>query len=806
MPHLSDVYVPPLSGTRADLLIGANSSALVPLEVRPSPSPELPYAERTALGWVVRGPVSTQVDGTDQCKASVHFIGTDALDASLERLWRTEFSDHLSSMKQGQSLEDKEALDKMKGTLTHDGKNYEMALPWRDVTPSLPYNRQMAFTRLEGLKRRLQKDESMKDAYVAQMDKYLDRGYATRGSKAPSSGPQWYLPHHAVTHAGKPGKVRIVFDGAAKYKGTSVNEQLLSGPDLINDLVGVLLRFRQHEVAVCADIEAMFMQIKVAHKDLGALRFLWWPDGDVEKDPEEFCMTRHVFGLTSSPSCAAYALKRTADDMAAGIAAAAVRAAQRDFYVDDLLTSVPTCAEAKSLVDDVKELVRRGGFNLTKWTSNRSQVVKHLHPDDLRSSSGLVPLYSPHERALGLQWRTDSDTFGFDAQLPDRPCTKRGILAAVASLFDPLGLEAPMTLRPKLLLQALFRDRVGWDDPVQPQYAQQWREWCMTLDDLRNLIFPRCYASGDSVAKRQLHLFCDASERGYGACAYLRTVIDDAVTTNLVMGKSRLAPLQQVTIPRLELAAAVVACQLRRQIMEHLDLQIDDVIMWTDSHIAIGYINNRKRRFKTYVANRLAIIHDHSNAHEWRHVPSKMNPADLASRGMEASDTEAVRFWQQGPSFLMRQEGEWPAKQFVQAVTPDDPEAKAEVFVAATDTSLTGAFQRFSSWHRLKKVFAWVLRFTNACRGNRCEGSLSVKEMNVAENKIVACVQLMHFSHEIVRLKGGLSVAPSSRLADLNPVMHEDVMVMKGRSPHGALQNWLPMILPQKDPVSALII
>jgi hypothetical protein len=147
--------------------------------------------------------------------------------------------------------------------------------------------------------------------YQAQIDDCLNCGYAVPASTAPKTGPQWFLPHHPVSHPSKPGKVRVVFDGAAKWKGSSLNDHLLPGPDLTNNLVGVLVRFRQHKGALAADIAAMFHQVKVADEDLGALRFLWRPGGDMNQDPEEYCMTRHIFGLTSSPSCATYALRKT---------------------------------------------------------------------------------------------------------------------------------------------------------------------------------------------------------------------------------------------------------------------------------------------------------------------------------------------------------------------------------------------------------------------------------------------------------------------------------------------------------------
>jgi hypothetical protein len=396
------------------------------------------------------------------------------------------------------------------------------------------------------------------------------------------------------------------------------------------------------------------MQISVTQSDWDALRFLWWPDGNLDASPKIYNMTRHVFGLTSSPGCATFALRKTAEDFGSQYSDATSRTVGRDFYVDDLLASLPSIDEAASLAHEVKALVRRGGFNLTKWTSNVPSAISHLATEDLRPSSGLVPLYSPRERALGLRWHTGSDEFTFEAEIPDRPSTKRGMLSAVSSIYDPLGLVAPMVLCPKLLLQELSRIRTGWDDPVSPLLLSRWNNWLASLDALRTINYPRCFTFFGQQAHRQLHVFSDSSEYAYGACAYLRCSLGDQTAVTLIMGKSRLAPMHQVTIPRLELAAAALASQMRNQILDYLDIEVHQVVMWSDSQVTLGYINNRSRRFKTYVANRLAIVHENSDVSEWRYVPTKANPADLASRGFSASDEVSLKLWQHGPEFLLR--------------------------------------------------------------------------------------------------------------------------------------------------------
>ncbi|XP_068756283.1 uncharacterized protein [Montipora capricornis] len=197
----------------------------------------------------------------------------------------------------------------MERTLKMVDGHFQVALPWR-------HNRVVPERRGLLLKIRLLKDEALLEKYKTTMADYIESGHA---EKVPDEEleikdrPVWYLPHHLLTHPLKLGKVRVVYDCAAKYGGTSLNQQLLQGPDQTNQLVGVLSRFRQEPIGVVADIEAMFHQVLVEPKDCDALRFLCWPNGDLSQELEEYRMVKHLFGATSSPSIANFCLKKTTE-------------------------------------------------------------------------------------------------------------------------------------------------------------------------------------------------------------------------------------------------------------------------------------------------------------------------------------------------------------------------------------------------------------------------------------------------------------------------------------------------------------
>ncbi|KAK3738190.1 hypothetical protein QZH41_003086 [Actinostola sp. cb2023] len=211
------------------------------------------------------------------------------------------------------------------------------------------------------------------------MDGYIQKGHARKLSKEEVStqGPRtWYLPHFGVTNEHKPGKVRIVFDAAAEFNGTSLNKNLLQGPDRTNNLIGVLMQFRQERVALVADIEGMFHQIKVRREDQDSLRFLWWSDS-IHEPPDEYTMNVHVFGATDSPCAANSTLRKTADDNSEAFDSDTVNTVKNNFYVDDVLKSLPNSESAISMARQLMELCGKGGFKLTKFTSNDRETEEH---------------------------------------------------------------------------------------------------------------------------------------------------------------------------------------------------------------------------------------------------------------------------------------------------------------------------------------------------------------------------------------------------------------------------------------------
>ena len=829
--HFVGIKIPEINA-EVSLLIGSDiPQALEPWEVRRGQKGE-PYATKTALGWVVNGPLGRK----GITSRTANFISADIeLKEQFERYCNMEFNDSHYNEKAEMSQEDRRALTTMSETVELKDGHYEMALPWKHKPPNLPNNRPLAEHRLKLLQRRLTKDSALREKYSAFIDDLLHKGYARKvpaGLLAQPDELAWYLPHHPVFHPQKPNKVRVVFDCSARYQGTSLNEQLLQGPDLTNPLVGVLIRFREEPIALIADIEAMFHQVRVNPDDCKALRFLWWPDGDFSQPAEEFQMMVHLFGGTSSPSCASFALRRTAEDNERNYDGETIQTIRRNFYVDDCLKSVRSESEAVRLADQLRQCLAKGGFRLTKWVSNSPAVIKSI-PESERAPSIMqldFDRLNHVERPLGVQWNVASDKFGFNISVKDRPQTRRGILSVVSSIYDPMGFVAPFILPAKAILQELCRKKLGWDDPIPDDYAQRWQQWLKELPQLEQLEVDRCFKPHDfgRVISRQLHHFSDASQEGYGAVSYLRMVNSRGdIHCSFVIGKARLAPLKPMTIPRMELSAAVVSTRLERMIHRELsEPTTSESVYWTDSTCVIRYIGNEDKRFQTFVANRVATIREVSPPTQWRYVNTSCNPADDASRGLTAESFLQERRWLRGPQFLWLPEENWPEKPagISTEVEEDDPEVKRTSKTFATvgsDNSrlVTEVFGRISSWYRLKKFVAWIMRYKRnlkaQCVNRRNGGStvsqtkdaitpLSIEEMRYAETEVLKQVQKESFSEEL----SAKSIKKSSPIYKLDAIKEEGLLRVGGRLRHAPIEPHAkhPVILPKQHHVVDLIV
>ena len=292
---------------------------------------------------------------------------------------------------------------------------------------------------------------------------------------------------------------------------------------------------------------------------------------------------------------------------------------KNDFYVDDGLTAVPSTEEAINLIEATRNLCKTRGIRLHQFVSNDPSVIMAIPEEDRAKSMNSKSLGQVEvrvERVLGVQWSIELDCFQFKIVLKDRPATRRGILSTVSSVYDPLGFLAPVLLTGKQILQDICREQYDWDESLPDDTVERWRDWCSNLKDLESIKISRCVKPPGFKTKRaELHHFCDASTVGYGECSYLRLIDEeDRIHCTLVFAKARVTPLRQISIPRLELTAALLSVKIGAMLKR--DMAYDDIeeYYWSDSKVVLGYISNNARRFHVYVANRVQQIRDLNRA------------------------------------------------------------------------------------------------------------------------------------------------------------------------------------------------
>lgn len=799
-PHLIGLDLPSIARKSIGILLGCDvPEAHEVLDQRVGYGKQ-PYAVKTHFGWTLRGPCSSEPTKV-RC---VNSLGTEeeSLSSTLSRFFELEFRDEDPNQR-AHSVEDRLALSKVESSTELVHGRYVVGVPWKDDR-SLENNYKIARHRLELLRKRLIRDPVLKERYAAVIRDHEAKGYVSQ-TKVDGS-ERWYLPHHPVYNMHKPDKVRIVFDCAASYKGKSLNSVLLSGPDLNNSLVGVLLRFRKFRVAVCADIKEMFLQVKMPDIERPWFSFLWWPDPNLLGDPKVYQMNVHPFGATSSPFCASYALRRTVVDFA--VSETCKQVVLENFYVDDCLVSVDSVSEAKRLADELRSTLAKGGFNLTKWSSSEPSALSDIPETEYASTDEQGIFNSSMQSTLGLIWDVTTDAFQVSVKSPSRPVTKRGILSCVASIYDPLGFVAPMTLPARCLLQELCKASFGWDVALPAVHVTRWLQWLSNINSAGTIRVPRYLGLSKTNSGIQLHMFSDASDTGYGAAGYLRVVTDGSVVCRLVLGKSRVAPRKITTLPRMELIAAALSAKLLKQIVTELKLPLSERFLWTDSMVVLHYLNNTSSRFPTFVANRVRLIHELTGDCQWRHVPSELNPADVASRGAKDAHSSDMQLWLNGPEFLRNASSEWPKSPLSMVPNPADLEVKLVAITATPVCWHREWFARYSSWMALLRSVAWITRFRGyivALNGKKSYASLNVGPITMKEIRASARVVVRLVQEECFGSRGDRSIARD--LKGLNPVLVDNVWCVGGRlqaSDHNTTLR--PVILPAKHAVTDLVI
>ena len=881
-PHFTDVEIPIIERDSIDLIIGMNARVLHEIHEKREAGPDQLCAGKSVLGWFIYGSdctVDTAGDGskhacflTSQRVGSHIGLGNEPgillhkEDACLVCLGSGDCQDCAGTGSRCSkpdpdhrepSLNDDRAQNILDNTCTLVDGHYQIGLLWASEDSKVPDNYDMAKERLNSLGKRLRSKPDLREKYREKVQGMLDEGHVIEipdRSVGAVPGRTFYIPHHNVANS---SKFRVVMDCAAAYQGVSLNSVLLQGPDNFNSLLGVLLRFRLYPVAVVADIKSMFFQVKCQPQDRSALRFLYWENGDPDQEVKIYQSTVHCFGLTCSPCVASYALTRTATDNETDFSEAAVQNVKSNFYVDDWLTSVRNVQEAVELTKEVDQLLTRGGFQLMKFSSNKPEVLEGISSERLAPHIADVELHGGdviEQKSLGLMWSPREDVLRVKISEGSYAWTRRGFLSFESRIFDPLGIIDPYKLPAKLILRELSEKGFGWDDANLPQeLKERWHRWVKHLGRLEDVSLPRCHFNLHKAKIVELHGFADASKVGYGITYYLRVHDGENVHVSYIIGKSKVLPAICTTIPRAELHAALELIEFSRTVMREHNLQLDRTIFWTDSQTVLGYLKNRNKRLPVFECNRVRKILASCSPDQWRWVDTSQNPADAFSRGVSPSKPSAAKDWLQGPTFLLKEEKEWPAPCrdynccFATSIIPPQLEGVVRANTASEAAVISDnlhkndeildvkfvseLFFHFSVLSRLLKAVSWWHRLIIFLR-NRVyrrwgkeetpenSGPISVFEYTESLLTVINVAQRESFPgafealemggcHEITAGKHGARTKGAlTPLQKYCPFWHENVMRIGGRLQKSNFSFDIkhPIVLPKRHHVTMLIV
>ena len=638
-----------------------------------------PTAIHTHLGWVLSGPVGGTSDNNHSNLHSSHSLhilhssdSSSSLDSSLKAFWELESL--------GIKQDEPSVYEEFKKNIEFKNGRYEVGLPWRTSQKKLPSNFTLAKKRLEGLLNRLRHNPDVRREYHAVIQDQLRQGIIEEVNEDPQTNTDakvHYLPHHAVIRKDKQTtKLRIVYDASARSNGISLNDSLFSGPKFNQNILDIIVRFRTYRIALAADVEKAFLMVSVCNKDRDALRFLWVDN--VEKDhtvTRKLRFTRVVFGVNASPfllnATITHHLQKYREkhpDL--------VHTLMKSIYVDDVTFGADREDKAYQLYVLSKKVFAEGGFNLRKFVTNspilRQRIASSEHqfnlPTSTPSNHNVVEEDSTYasnllagstlgsQKILGVGWNPVSDLLEFDIREIAKSLrllkpTKRNIVGFASRFYDPLGFLSPVIVTLKIFFQELCKLKVNWDDPLPNELMSKWTGLVSRFQGIV-ITLPRCYlrSAGENPAF-MLHGFCDASSAAYAAVVYLSVNSESA---HFVASKTRVSPLTQLSIPRLELLSCLLLARLMSHIFEAIHSTVDVKVgsCFTDSKVALYWIQGEDKHWKQFVHNRAVEIRKLVPVHHWSHCTGKDNPADMPSRGISPIDLETNLTWRHGPDWL----------------------------------------------------------------------------------------------------------------------------------------------------------
>ena len=817
-------------------------------------TPENLVGMNTRLGWTIMGPSNKKSDASCINSIAIDFI---SCAKETDKIFYHDFP-LISGDNKVASVEGREALRQLEEGLefSEEETRYGSVVPWRggresaaEILNSLN-SREMAIRRLKGMIARFNRDPERKRRVFDEMKKLEESGYVDfvdESTAAPvdPNYPVWHLPVHVVEKdiPGRGRKTRICHDARASVGNQCPNELMLEAPDFIEDSRRFILRAMAFRILFTTDIAACFYRVLVDKRDVNVFRYFWFDNEQMT----EFSMRRfnsHIFGSRASSAVSSFVLRHHADKIEGKYGPVVADIIRSLRYVDDMFGGGDEVPEVRKTRMDLDDAMAEGGFKLSKYKSNRPEVLDRPSSDE---SKPLGEAKDDETKILGVSWKPSTDTFTFEFQpeVVNRIVkTARDLVSVSASLYDPLGWAAPFILIGRRFLQQATVVSRQWDAPLPEKLAADFRKWQLSIPLLSNLSIRRWWntESTRDVAEEDLHIFSDACANGFGVVSYRRVVGTSGDThVQILTARSHVVPINAAkashhgSIPRLELTAAVKAVEVKQFIESSIRQPIRRVYLWTDSECVLRQIQNTTTSYDQFTGNRLAKIHAASEIVQWNLVPGPWNPGDLASRGIKAEETEKWRYFHQGPAFLWKPEAEWPKQP-----TPSIQVNKSSFFATQVtnlpapeeeEDFILSIASKTGNWSKKIRIIAcvikgarrWLARSkrrhrTRASENNVEDPQLLAADFQDARKRLIRSIQRRHFGPEIESLEEQRIDAPCIRregsckissIAKLNPFVAEDgIMRIGSRLSNASLatEKKFPVILPKKDDnIEALI-
>ncbi|XP_050301507.1 uncharacterized protein LOC126739751 [Anthonomus grandis grandis] len=737
-----------------------------------------PVLQNTHLGWVVAGGFQPSNNAKIRC----NFSKNVDIQEQLSKFWEVEEIE----IKKIFSAEEQACEDNfVTNVYTNNDGRYVVSLPLKKPSEALGNSRDLAFKRFLSLERKLMTNDRLRKLYIDFLKIYEQLGHMSQVKFEDDKNIGYFMPHHGVLkNSSDTTKLRVVFNASSpSTTGLSLNDIQMAGPTIQQDLLSIILRFRTRNIVLSSDIKMMYRQILINPEQRHLQKIFW--RSDPNEDVKIFELNTVTYGTTAASFLAIRCLFEVANECERDFPLIA-NIIRNDMYVDDLLTTVDNRDEAEYISNNINRILLKHGFELRKWNSNDQYVIRNLE-----SENRLVEFYSnkaQENSVLGLTWNSSLDILKYNINQPSlskKLITKRVILSSIATTFDPLGLVSPCIIIAKVLLQKLWCENLGWDQPVPDHISNSWLEWYSNLEAINSLNIERKVVCENPV-KISLHGFADACQTSYGACVYVISENNLGERfSNLLCAKSKVAPVKHLTMPRLELCAALTLAQLLEKVLKSLNIKIDQTFCWSDSTIVMGWLRASPHLLKPFVANRVAEIQKLTANFEWRHVPSGDNAADIVSRGLPPQQLCSSRMWFHGPDWLDKDIIHWPNKQ---TSVIDLPEIRTTLTSSVSKIE-SYSFERFSDFLKLKRTFAWDLRFLKNCK-NKPENRILLPYLTLDELEnslyfIIRIAQRESFPEEYLTLTKGNDLPSNSRVLSLHPFIDKNGLIRVG----GRLSN-----------------